>query len=1053
MRIVIDLQGFQATHLPDVARFSLALSLALARNAGEHEILLALNGCFQDMVEPIRAAFADYLPQQNILVWEADAPLAAANPDNACRRKVAECVREAFLAALRPDFVLLTNLFAGFADNAAISIGRQTNLATAIILHPSTQDDTPEFAAWHEEKQAQLRCATWVFPVSGECDLTGIAPENILNLSDLFASSSGGEHATSAIPDLKAWVTQADDLWPQAEFDQAAEQILAALPRRAAKSSPPAFFRKRLAYVSPLPPERSGISDYSAELLPFLYEWYDIEVIVAQAEVGDAWIRQNCPIRDVAWFRANANRFDRTLYHFGNSPFHRHMFALLEEVPGVVALHDFFLSDIQAYRAFEDGSFHLWEQAFHASHGYHALSLNHENNMNAVIMEYPANLPVLQAARGVIVHSEFSRRLARRWYGDGAGQDWAVLPHLRMPAGDVDREGARQALGLEAEHFLVCAFGMLGPTKQNKRLLEAWLASPLAKDEQALLVFVGENGNNDYGREISRKIRECGMGRRIQITGWADSATFRHYLAAADIGVQLRTLSRGETSGTVLDCMNHGLATIVNAHGSLADLDPTALWMLPDNFSNRELTEALTTLWRDPVRRRTLGEKGRTLVAERHAPEQCAAWYAEAIESFYRADVAGWVGLLPALSPLFAAAGKEGRRALAGILAHNFPPAPRKRQLLVDVSAMVETDLKTGIQRVVRAVLGEWLAYADADLRVEPVYAAPEGYRYARRFTCNFLEVADCRLEDAPVDAWPGDIFFGLDFHNAAVPTRKALLGQWKNTGVKVGFLVHDLLPVTHCEYFPANETTQHMLWLETISAFDLAVCVSSATADELQAWLAAQGARRERPLRIVHSHNGADVAASAPTRGLPSDAKKWLRILQTGVSFLMVGTLEPRKGHADALDAFERLWARGVDVNLVIVGKKGWMVDALAKRIYASLEYEKRLFWLQGVSDEYLESIYAASACLIAASHAEGFGLPLIEAARHHLPVIARDIPVFREVAGRYASYFSGDLAQTVEEWLAAYRRGEHIRSEHMPWLSWQESARRLWDLVTKDG
>jgi len=953
-------------------------------------------------------------------------------PKNANRREVAERVREAFLAALKPDFVLLTSIFEGFANDAVISVGKATNLATAVILHDPAQSDDPRFAAWREEKQAHLQRANWVFSVAPENDLAGIAPDSILDLSDLFLALPGNEA----------------NEWPEAKFDQAAERILATLARPVAEPSPPVATRRKLAYISPLPPERSGISSYSAELLPFLSRWYDIEVIVDQEKVDEAWIVQNCPVRDVAWFRAHADSYERVLYHFGNSPFHQHMFALLEEIPGVVVLHDFFLSDIQALCALT-GGYHLWEQALHASHGYGALSLNYDEH-NAAVMEYPASLPILQAARGIIAHSEFSRRLASRWYGEQVGRDWAVLPHLRVPVGDVDREGARQALNLEAGHFLVCAFGMLGQTKENERLLDAWLTSPLAKDERAMLVFVGENDHGEYGQEISRRIKECGLGQRIQITGWVDSTTFRHYLAAADIGVQLRTLSRGETSGTVLDCMNHGLATIVNAHGSMADLDPNALWMLPDNFSNRELAEALTTLWRAPARRKVLGAKGQAVIAGQHAPEQCAERYFSAIEGFYQADAAGWVGLLPALSSLFADDEKDKLYALANILARNFPPAPRKRQLLVDVSAMAEIDLKTGIQRVVRGVLNEWFTYTDANWQVEPVYAAPEGYRYARRFTYRFLGIEDCHLEDTTVDVWPGDVFFGLDFHNSAIPARKALLRRWKNAGVKVGFLVHDLLPVTHPACFPPGNAAQHTLWLETISAFDLAVCVSSATACELKSWLATQGSEQERSLVIEYSHNGADVAASVPTLGLPSGAKELLGILKAGVSFLMVGTLEPRKGHAETLDAFERLWAQDVDVNLVIVGKKGWLVEELAKRIYTSREYGKRLFWLESVSDEYLESIYAASACLIAASYAEGFGLPLIEAARHCLPVIARDIPVFREVAGEHASYFSDDLARTMMDWLERYRRGEHIRSDAMPWLSWQESARQTWDFVT---
>lgn len=97
----------------------------------------------------------------------------------------------------------------------------------------------------------------------------------------------------------------------------------------------------------------------------------------------------------------------------------------------------------------------------------------------------------------------------------------------------------------------------------------------------------------------------------------------------------------------------------------------------------------------------------------------------------------------------------------------------------------------------------------------------------------------------------------------------------------------------------------------------------------------------------------------------------------------------------------------------------------------------------MNGVSDDYLQSVYAVGACLIAASYDEGFGLPLIEAAQHELPIIARDIPVFREVAGEYAFYFNGkepdDVADCILEWLQLYSEKRHPESKSMPWLTWR--------------
>jgi glycosyltransferase involved in cell wall biosynthesis len=667
---------------------------------------------------------------------------------------------------------------------------------------------------------------------------------------------------------------------------------------------------------------------------------------------------------------------------------------------------------------------------------------------------YPANLPVLQSALGVIVHSDYSRRLARQWYGSAAGADWTVIPHLRKPASAADRKAARRTLGVAEDALLVCSFGFLAPTKLNHRLLEAWLASPSATDTKAHLVFVGENHGGDYGQNLLRRIRASNTAGRIRITGWADVETFRQYLAAADIGVQLRTLSRGETSGTVLDSMNYGLATIVNAHGSFADLDPQGVWMLPDEFSDEELTQALTTLARDPERRRALGERAREIIHTRHDPRRCAEQYFEAIEDFYQRAEAGLPGLLASLAeqPL----AQEEWPRLARSLARNFPPVPRRRQLLVDVSELVQHDAKTGIQRIVRSVLQQWLENPPEGFLVEPVYATRDapGYRYARRWTSRFLGIPGDWAEDAPAEAWTGDLFVGLDFQPHVVPAQAAFLHGWRNRGVKVWFLLYDLLPVLMPETFMKGFKASHQKWLTDISGFDGVAAISRTVADEMEDWLNTFGPKRERPLSLGWFHCGADVAQSVPTTGLPSNAQQVLSALASRPSFLMVSTIEPRKGYAQTLEAFEQLWADGADINLVIVGKQGWMVEALVDKLHTHPERGKRLFWLEGISDEYLEKVYTASTCLIAASYGEGFGLPLIEAAQHKLPIIARDIPVFREVAGEHAYYFDDSrdpavIAKAVRAWLALHSAGTAPSSHGLPWLTWKQSAERLLEIV----
>ena len=241
--------------------------------------------------------------------------------------------------------------------------------------------------------------------------------------------------------------------------------------------------------------------------------------------------------------------------------------------------------------------------------------------------------------------------------------------------------------------------------------------------------------------------------------------------------------------------------------------------------------------------------------------------------------------------------------------------------------------------------------------------------------------------------------------------------------------------------------------WLSVISQADGVICVSRTVADQYVDWLAQSAVSRLRPLGIGWSHNGADLTVSAVQAGPSQASQAALAALSNGPSFLMVGTIEPRKGHAQVLAAFEKLWDSGYDLRLVIVGKPGWMVEALLEKLRHHPKLGSLLFWLEDVSDADLDRIYRASSCLIAASEGEGFGLPLIEAAQHKLPILARNIAVFREIAGQHAGFFEGHtpeaLAEAVTEWLKLRAQNRHPPSEGMPWVTWAQSADRLKAIV----
>ena len=996
MRIAIDLSraglaGIQTAGLNPCVR----LAKAMVGAGTEHTFFVVVSDEDPALVPALRSMMAGTLPAWGVRSWHWPARTAGSGRGDQRHDQWASSAAALFKRGLLADLAVGLVLIP-VADTVAVTAG-------------APADDQPNVGA----------PTTWTVPLAADDDIEALAMQQLRR--------------------CEAW-------WAAGPLP----------PKRQLGS------RMKLAFVSPLPPERTGIADYSAQVLPALAQFYDVDVIIDQAQLVAPWVSAHCGVRDVQWLLDHAHGYDRVMYHFGNSSYHKHMFELLARVPGVVVLHDFFLGDIYNYLSVHgvvpDGLFH----ALYESHGYGALrTWATEKNVVPLVAQYPANLGVVQASLGVIVHSEHARQLAEMWYGRELARRWQVVALPRAVPQCGNRQKARQQLALAPDDFVVCSFGLMGATKLNERLLEAWLLSPLSQDARCRLVFVGEADAGDYGAAIEAKILSSGLGARISITGWADADVFHSYLAGADLAVQLRANSRGETSAAVLDCMNHGLPPLVNAHGAFAELPADAVWMLPEVFDDQALADAMMTLWLTPEQRRALGDRAREVVGSAHSPETCAKQYVAAIEQAYESAGDREGGLVRALASLEGPAPSDSEcRSLARAIVQTRSCARAHRQLLVDVSATARQDLQTGIQRVVRALVKELINQPPEGFRVEPVYLTEQGgawhYRYARAWTARAMGLSPELLPDEPVDRWAGDVVVVADFTSAyVVEAEKAgVFSALKRDGIGLYFCVYDLLPIQRPEFFPPDQFG-FLDWIKSVvRVADGVVCISRSVADNLTAWGLREdlNARDRSPLTVS---SGADMK----TRFRPKGCRK-----MPGACWLNQRRPFPEAAplsHAKALqtiEAFTRLWQAGQDVNLVVVGREGWrgVPDDARRSIPQTMaclrnhaELGKRLLWLEDASDEYLEQAYAASTCLIAASEGEGFGLPLIEAAQKRMPILARDIPIFREVAGGHAHFFDGlapeDMADAVVAWLRLSESGQAPTSAEMPWLTWRQSTELL--------
>lgn len=383
----------------------------------------------------------------------------------------------------------------------------------------------------------------------------------------------------------------------------------------------------------------------------------------------------------------------------------------------------------------------------------------------------------------------------------------------------------------------------------------------------------------------------------------------------------------------------------------------------------------------------------------------------------------------------------------------------KNRKIFVDVTELSLFDKGTGIQRVTKAIFN--LLSNKPPLGWQVV--AVRGDASLGKFVSvrNLNAPGSREHSDDVIEIQSDDIYLSLDLTYNISENLNQELQNARKLGAKIYFVVYDLIPLMYPEWFLGNndwfegndylDLFEH--WFNCARQSDGLICISKSVENDVSAWIANHNPASLNVPKVGFFHLGADIVASSPSNGLPIDCKQTIQSIESKKTFLMVGTIEPRKGHQLALEALEKLWSEGVDVNLVFVGKQGWKVDALADKVKSHPMLNKQLFWLSGVSDQYLREIYQASSVLLALSDAEGFGLPLIEAAFYQLPIIAREIPVFREVCKGGAFYYDGNNAEDfyldLKKWLSQYEQNTHPKSNEIQVLSWAESTSQLMEVL----
>lgn len=356
-------------------------------------------------------------------------------------------------------------------------------------------------------------------------------------------------------------------------------------------------------------------------------------------------------------------------------------------------------------------------------------------------------------------------------------------------------------------------------------------------------------------------------------------------------------------------------------------------------------------------------------------------------------------------------------------------------EILLDVTRLIwrrwRGGLPTGVDRVCLAYLEQFESRARAVVQRKGAHlvlkrkssqqlfrlllAAPPDFR--RRLMLFGVKAAFSLAARKPV---AGAIYINVGHTGLDEPSLPDWIAKHRLRAV---YLIHDLIPITHPQFCRPGEDRKHLHRMRNVLASGSGIIANSKqTATHIEA-LAAR-LRLPAPPTVVAWLSGAALRSSAVLDSPPSRPY-----------FLVLGTIEGRKNHQLLIDAWRRLAARLADgtPKLIIVGARGWQAEELFRQLDSLGPLQAHVEERAHCSDEELSRLMAGARALLMPSVAEGYGLPVFEALELGTPVIAADLPVYREVAGSIPVYLPPDDPVAWEEAVIAYLREGPQRAEQI--------------------
>lgn len=388
-----------------------------------------------------------------------------------------------------------------------------------------------------------------------------------------------------------------------------------------------------LAYVSPLNPQQSGISDYSEELLLYLKEFFDIKIIYNKSKPSNLNILNYFDVIDIDTNEEYLEGIKYRLYHMGNNSMHEWIYKMLEKYPGIVVLHDLNLFGFNMYSTFLKGDTKQFKDDLYYCHGKEGLAAADElieNETYPDAQTFPMFQKVVDLSSGLIVHNKWMQEKIK--YESTFKGITRIIPH-GLSFNEIEmtsKEDLKSELDLLNFDVTLGVFGHVIPNKRIEVILKSF--SELYKTTTRVgLIFVG-HATDEVQKELKKKIQDLGIQKNIRYVFSPALDMFEKYIQASDLCINLRWPTMGETSGVLMRALGFGVPCIVSNVGAYREYPDNFVWKVDvDDFEIPLLTAYLLELCNNKLLIKEMGEMAREYMFEHQNFKLCAEKYRDFI--------------------------------------------------------------------------------------------------------------------------------------------------------------------------------------------------------------------------------------------------------------------------------------------------------------------------------------------------------------------------------------------------------------------------------------